>query len=215
MFKKFSSLILFIILFFNSYLVRAHHPLAGKEMTTFLDGLLSGLGHPILGIDHFFFILGVGIVSFLCKKIFTTPIIFVVGMLIGIYLILYDYTLYYVELVITLSIITIGYIIAIKRKVNYRLLSFSIILAGLFHGWAFGETIIGQESRIPIVLFGYLIGLSVIVLILSIFIGYLFKDLNIIKKYEEKIINISGGIVLGVGIFLILEAIEAAIFIVS
>ena len=58
MFKKFSSLILFIILFFNSYLVRAHHPLAGKEMTTFLDGLLSGLGHPILGIDHFFFILG-------------------------------------------------------------------------------------------------------------------------------------------------------------
>ena len=38
----------------------AHHPLAGAPMETFTHGMLSGIGHPILGFDHLFFIIAVG-----------------------------------------------------------------------------------------------------------------------------------------------------------
>ena len=38
----------------------AHHLMGGEVPTTAWQGLLSGLGHPIIGIDHFAFIVGVG-----------------------------------------------------------------------------------------------------------------------------------------------------------
>src|SRR5258708_34195202 len=31
----------------------AHHVMGGQVPVTFRDGLLSGLAHPIIGIDHF------------------------------------------------------------------------------------------------------------------------------------------------------------------
>src|SRR5258705_10377333 len=31
----------------------AHHVMGGRVPVTFADGLLSGLGHPIIGLDHF------------------------------------------------------------------------------------------------------------------------------------------------------------------
>jgi urease accessory protein len=31
----------------------AHHLMGGRTPSTFADGLLSGLGHPIIGLDHF------------------------------------------------------------------------------------------------------------------------------------------------------------------
>lgn len=43
----------------------AHHPLNGAPMTTFADGLLSGVGHPVLGFDHLFFVIAVGVAAVL------------------------------------------------------------------------------------------------------------------------------------------------------
>jgi len=34
----------------------AHHPLGGGTPETFVHGVLSGIGHPMLGIDHFAFL---------------------------------------------------------------------------------------------------------------------------------------------------------------
>ena len=41
----------------------AHHPLGGLPMDTFAHGLLSGIGHPMLGFDHLFFIALIGIAA--------------------------------------------------------------------------------------------------------------------------------------------------------
>ena len=41
----------------------AHHPLNGLPMETFAHGILSGIGHPVLGFDHLFFILAAGILA--------------------------------------------------------------------------------------------------------------------------------------------------------
>jgi len=41
----------------------AHHVMGGKLPQTFLQGLLSGFGHPVIGIDHLAAIVGVGILA--------------------------------------------------------------------------------------------------------------------------------------------------------
>nr|MDJ0600449.1 HupE/UreJ family protein [Crocosphaera sp.] len=38
----------------------AHHPFGGQTPSNFFEGFLSGLGHPIIGLDHFAFILASG-----------------------------------------------------------------------------------------------------------------------------------------------------------
>ncbi len=39
----------------------AHHVMGGRMPATFAEGLLSGLGHPVIGIDHLAFIVAVGL----------------------------------------------------------------------------------------------------------------------------------------------------------
>ena len=34
----------------------AHHVMGGRMPSTFMEGLLSGLGHPVVGLDHLAFI---------------------------------------------------------------------------------------------------------------------------------------------------------------
>src|SRR5262244_1869797 len=36
----------------------AHHLMGGRMPSTFVEGLLSGLGHPVIGIDHLAFLVG-------------------------------------------------------------------------------------------------------------------------------------------------------------
>src|SRR5215475_85374 len=38
----------------------AHHVMGGRMPATFMDGFLSGLGHPIIGIDHLAAVVAVG-----------------------------------------------------------------------------------------------------------------------------------------------------------
>ena len=41
----------------------AHHPMEGKTPANFWEGLLSGMGHPIIGIDHLAFVVAVGLIA--------------------------------------------------------------------------------------------------------------------------------------------------------
>ncbi|MET0472193.1 MAG: HupE/UreJ family protein, partial [Xanthobacteraceae bacterium] len=39
----------------------AHHVMGGRTPTTFVEGFLSGLGHPVIGPDHLAFLLAIGV----------------------------------------------------------------------------------------------------------------------------------------------------------
>ena len=58
-------------------LALAHHPLGGLPMETFADGLLSGVGHPLLGFDHLFFVgaMVTGIGLFLALERIEAPLV--------------------------------------------------------------------------------------------------------------------------------------------
>ena len=75
----------------------AHHPLGGAPMTTFTHGLLSGFGHPILGFDHLFFIVIVGVAALFTGRALLAPGFFVAGMLAGVGLIMSGISLPFVE----------------------------------------------------------------------------------------------------------------------
>src|SRR4029079_3911091 len=38
----------------------AHHVMGGRMASTFGGGLVSGLGHPVIGIDHFAAVVAIG-----------------------------------------------------------------------------------------------------------------------------------------------------------
>ena len=50
-------------------------------MVTFGDGLLSGIGHPILGFDHLFFVALVGVAALYTGRRFAAPAAYIGAML--------------------------------------------------------------------------------------------------------------------------------------
>src|SRR5690606_17744592 len=45
-------------------LAHAHHAMGNALPTTAFEGLLSGLAHPVIGLDHFLFVLALGAVVY-------------------------------------------------------------------------------------------------------------------------------------------------------
>ena len=142
----------------------AHHPMGGRLPSTWIEGLLSGLGHPIIGIDHAAFIIGIGLLAAVAGFGPLLPVAFVVAMAGGVALHLAAFNLPGVELAVAASVILIGLAItrttraaAPVRRVHW-LEGGAFALAGLFHGYALAESIVGAE---PTPLAAYLAGLVI------------------------------------------------------
>ena len=189
----------------------AHHPMGGAPMETVAQGLLSGIAHPVLGIDHLFFVAAVGVTAAFTGRAMTAPIGHVAGMLGGCALVLGGVALPAVDLVIALSLLAAGAVLISGRAM--RLVPALALFGGfgLFHGWAFGETIIGQEEGMgAAVLAGYLIGLAATQWASAVGAG---RAVTRIARSAEAIEpRLAGAAVAGVGAFLVLEAAEAAAF---
>src|SRR3954467_5688806 len=62
----------------------AHHAMGGAMSATFGQGLLSGLGHPIIGLDHLAALVGAGLVAARIRRGLASPDAFVIAMAIGV-----------------------------------------------------------------------------------------------------------------------------------
>ena len=80
-------LALFSVLAFTAFAsaapALAHHPLGGSLPTNFWHGFLSGIGHPVIGIDHLAFIIAVGIASAFLKDRYLMPAVFIAATVVG------------------------------------------------------------------------------------------------------------------------------------
>lgn len=190
----------------------AHHPLAGAPMETFTHGLLSGVGHPLLGFDHLFFIIAVGIAAALTGRLLTAPLGYLAGMLGGCALVLANVGLPAVELVIALSLVVAGGLLMTGRTLGAPLVMGLFGVLGLFHGWAFGGSITGVEGALAnAVIVGYFLGLAAIQWLVAVIAG---KAILAVQKTNASAIpaRLAGGMVAGAGMFLVLEAAEGAAF---
>ncbi len=191
----------------------AHHPLAGAPMETFAHGVLSGVGHPILGFDHLFFIAAVGVASVFTGRAFLAPLAFVAAMLVGVLLCVVPVTLPMVEPVIAVSLLALGALIARGKALSLAVAAPLFAGLGLFHGWAFGETIAGQEGGYAMsVLVGYLIGLAATQWAIAVASGYAVSKIWGAATADAVPARMAGAVVAGVGAFLVLEVVEGAAF---
>jgi urease accessory protein len=136
----------------------AHHVMDGKLPQTFLQGLLSGFGHPVIGVDHLAAIVGVGILAALAGRSAAVVLAFSVAILAGVGLHLAKVDLPASELFVGLTTLLIGALVIARQSMGAGLALLLFAIAGLVHGYALGESIVGAESS-P--LMAYLLGLLV------------------------------------------------------
>jgi urease accessory protein len=139
--------------------VSAHHPFGGQTPSNCWEGFLSGLGHPVIGVDHFIFVIAVGLVAGLLHYGFALPLVFMTAAIAGTGLHLVGVNLPLLELTIAVSVLMVGGLLAFEKVLPWVVMMVLVIVAGIFHGYAYGEAIIGAEMN-PLA--AYLLGFSVI-----------------------------------------------------
>lgn len=181
----------------------AHHPMGGVTPSTFVQGLLSGFGHPIIGLDHLAFIIGVGLLSAMFAKQWLMPLAFVAATVAGTVLHLMSLNLPAAELVIAMTVAVIGVLAFSGWRVAAGVAVTLFALAGVFHGYAYGEAVVGAEAT-PLA--AYLLGfcfiqyaIATVVMLLVDRLGRAAVDLAGLHR------RIGGGIVAGVGFVFLAE----------
>lgn len=191
----------------------AHHPLGGAPMQSFAGGLLSGIGHPILGFDHLFFVALVGIAAIFTGKRFAAPAAYIAAMLVGCLAMSKGVGLPAKEIVIGLSLLVLGGIVLSGTAL--RLVPALAVFAafGLFHGSAFGDAMASQEAAAGTqVLVGYLIGLGVVQYAIALAGGWFVASVLKVANAASTEARLAGAVVAGAGLLLTLENAEGIVF---
>ena len=137
----------------------AHHPFGGETPTNAFQGFLSGLGHPVIGLDHLAFVITAGLLAAVMGRGLLIPLSFVAASLAGTGLHLMEFDLPAPEFTISASVVLFGALLAMKQQPRTEIVAGLAALAGLFHGYAYGEAVVGAEMG-P--LFAYLLGFAAI-----------------------------------------------------
>ncbi len=191
----------------------AHHPLGGLPMVSFADGMLSGVGHPVLGFDHLFFVLAMGLAALFTGRVLLTAGGYIAAMLVGVLLMSAGVGLPVKEVVIALSLVVLGGVVLSGRALGVTPALVLFAGFGLFHGSAFGDALAAQEAALGMpVLLGYLLGLGVVQLGIALamagFARFVWKasDAGLVQA------RLAGAVVAGMGLLLTLEHAEGAVF---
>ena len=137
----------------------AHHFMGNELPRTFMEGFLSGLGHPIIGLDHAAFIVAAGFVLALAPHGVLGIVALIGGSLLGAALHLSGLSVPGAQIGIALSVILIGAVVMARRPIPFGWLAGGLAVAGVLHGYAYAESIFGAE---PAPLAAYFAGFSLI-----------------------------------------------------
>jgi len=185
----------------------AHHPLDGRLPANFFEGIMSGVGHPVIGFDHLAFVIASGLIALNITGGIIIPVALVIATGIGAGIHLASMSLPIPEIIIAASVVLFGFLLATKRKqknLNYGLkIAALAVLAGIFHGYAYGEGIFGAE---PTPMIAYLIGFVLIQL--AIALGTYFIANRAIKSISAKYLTrFAGSAIAACGIVFLSSAI--------
>lgn len=137
----------------------AHHLMGGRTPATFGEGILSGLGHPIIGLDHFAAVVAVGCLAAAHRAGMALAVGFVLAMIAGVALHVHGATVPGADLLVALTVIALGALMLRRRAMQASAALALFACVGLVHGYALGKSIYGAE---PTPLYAYLMGLALI-----------------------------------------------------
>jgi urease accessory protein len=140
---------------------QAHHPMDGAMPATAMEGLLSGLAHPVIGLDHLLFLLAAATLAGVSRgspaRSMGLLLLFAAGSLVGTVLRVPGVVLPLLEPLIGISLLAVAACLWRRWLPSLPpVLMLSAAAAGLLHGQAFGEAVIGAETT-PVI--WYLVGL--------------------------------------------------------
>lgn len=166
-------------------------------------GIVSGFLHPILGLDHLLAMVSVGLLSAQLggKAIWTVPATFVSIMALGGILGMVGVPVPLVEFGIAGSVILLGIAIAANRGVPIAAAMSVVALFGLFHGHAHGTELPEITNTIGLIV-AYVTGFLVATVGLHV-IGALLGMMAIRNKRGTRTLQVAGGIISVLGIFII------------
>lgn len=191
---------------------QAHHPLAGMPMETFTHGLLSGVGHPLLGFDHLFFVILVGIAAIFTGRRLLAPLAYILTMLVGCVVTALWAPVPATELMIALSLLVLGSMLLSGHRFGLSTVLLACAGFGLFHGAAFGASLVTQEAGFGLpVLTGYLVGLGLTQLAIALSAGLVCRMLWKVSHPRALQPRLAGAMVTGIGLYLTLEQFEGSL----
>ena len=178
----------------------AHHVMGGRMPTAFMDGFLSGLGHPVIGLDHFAAVVAVGFLAAGHASGAALVVGYVVAMMAGVAVHLTGASVPASEILVALSVIGLGAVLLMQRALSTVAALAIFALVGLLHGYALGESIFGAE-RTP--LFAYLLGLAVIQIVIALAV------MSATRVVAQGRLRIAGGVIAAVGLIFLVQEIIA------
>jgi urease accessory protein len=180
----------------------AHHLMGGRTPGTFGEGLLSGLGHPIIGLDHFAAVVAIGCLAAAHRAGLFLVLSYVVTMMVGVDLHLMGTTVPAAELLVALTVLGLGAVVIWRREISLPAALTLFALVGLIHGYALGESIYGAE-RTPLA--AYLAGLAVIQTAIAIAAMALAKAAT--RRSDPVMVRLIGAGVAGIGLAVLMQQI--------
>ena len=143
--------------------------MGGQTPTTFAQGFLSGLAHPVIGLDHLVFLLLAGAYTGFIRS--QVPLVmFVAASAAGCLVHVYGVDLPRSELILAGTLLATGAAACAALRVSTLITSLTLAACGLLHGYAYGESIVGSESA---ALAAYLLGFGCVQLAISITVSVL------------------------------------------
>ena len=176
----------------------AHHPFGGETPDRVWEAFLSGLGHPVIGIDHLAFVIASGLLAAAISGGLLIPVGFVLASMLGTGIHLMSIELPVPEAIISASVLLFGTFLAQKTPPSRPIIIGLAAIAGLFHGHAYGEAIFGAEMG-PLV--AYLLGFAFIQMAIALAAYWLAK--TVLDKLVEPsglALRFAGFVICGVGI---------------
>lgn len=104
------------------------------------SGFASGATHPLFGPDHLLAMVAVGVISTQIsgKAIWKVPTAFVLSMIVGGFLAIFGIGMPMVEMGIALSVLLLGILIALDKRIPEGWAMLCVAIFALFHGHAHG-----------------------------------------------------------------------------
>lgn len=166
------------------------------------SGFVSGLLHPVFGIDHFLAMLSVGIVSAQLggRHVWGVPAAFVLAMISGAAAGLLGYAIPFLEVGIALSVVLLGAAIVLIR--NARLVNavyLFVAFFGVLHGYAHGLEM--PNAADPVYYGGGFVLSTVAIHLLGVGIGH---TLTSAAKYQTALRHL-GSLMAGMGLMILIE----------
>ncbi len=183
----------------------AHHPMGGTVPTTAWTGLLSGLGHPVIELDHLLFLLGAATVAALARvqalRALWLLVLYALAGAAGTAALVSGSELAFAEAAVAATLMLIALWLWTRQPESAWLWAVFAASGGFFHGYAYGEAVLGAETT-PLA--SYLFGLAMIQALLMVGAYFASRRLLIAAPRPLKIAARLLGVLAGaVGLWLL------------